>query len=230
MSRSLFITGAGSGLGAALARETGRHGWRVGLCGRTESKLVEVANEIAAAGGHPEIYTTDVVDHATLDTAIAAFRPDALVCCAAMLDQASLADLTPERFAATMATNVQGTFNACRAAITLWQEAGVVGDVVTIASLGGLRGQQRFPGFAAYAASKHAVVGLTETLALEGKQIGVRVNAIAPGAFDTPMSRALGLIPTTSAAEIVPTILYLLDRSKSGALSGATIEIQCNDD
>src|SRR3546814_4681925 len=90
-------------------------------------------------------------------------------------------ELTPARFAEVMAINVGGTFNACRAVMRQWRDAGMHGDIVNVSSLGGLRGMQRFSGFGAYATSKHAVVGLTEALALEGKPHGIRVNAVAPG-------------------------------------------------
>src|SRR3546814_6852020 len=83
-------------------------------------------------------------------------------------------ELTPARFAEVMAINVGGTFNACRAVMRQWRDAGMHGDIVNVSSLGGLRGMQRFSGFGAYATSKHAVVGLTEALALVGKPPGDR--------------------------------------------------------
>jgi NAD(P)-dependent dehydrogenase (short-subunit alcohol dehydrogenase family) len=153
------------------------------------------------------------------------------VCCAAVLGQGSVFDtLTPERFAETLGINVVGTFNACRAAMRMWQEHGTQGDIVTVASLGGIRGMQRFAGFGAYAASKHAIVGLTEALAIEGKPHGIRVNAIAPGTMRTAMTDALGLTPSTLPEAIAPTVEFLLDRQKAGPVTGTTVEIHCNDD
>ncbi len=104
------------------------------------------------------------------------------------------------------------------------------GDIVNISSLGGIRGLQRFTGFGAYATSKHAIVGLTEALALEGKPHGIRVNAVAPGTMRTAMTEALGMTPRTTPEQIAPTIEFLLDRSRSGAVTGTTVEIHCNDD
>ena len=75
-----------------------------------------------------------------------------------------------------------------------------------------------------------AVIGLTEALALEGKPHGIRVNAIASGTLRSPMSAMLGLSPTTMPEAIVPTVEFLLDRTRSGALTGSIIEIHCNDD
>lgn len=190
--------------------------------------LQQLATEL---GDSAKAYPLDVTDDRAVEQAIREFLPDALVNCAAILGQGSVFDeLTAERFAEVQAINVAGSFNTCRAAMRLWREGGIQGDIVNVSSLGGIRGQQKFPGFAAYAASKHAVVGLTEALAIEGKPHDIRVNAIAPGTIRTAMTGALGLEPRTKPADIIPTVEFLLDRGQSGALSGTTIEIHCNDD
>jgi NAD(P)-dependent dehydrogenase (short-subunit alcohol dehydrogenase family) len=226
-ARAVFITGGGSGLGAAVARSLAKRGWHVAIAGRRRELLTQLLSEL---GAHARAYPLDVTDAAAVEAAIHDFRPDALVNSAAVLGQGSVFDeLTPERFAQVQAINVTGSFNACRAAMRLWRDAGVQGDIVNISSLGGIRGMQRFPGFAAYAASKHAVVGLTEALALEGRPSGIRVNAIAPGTMRTAMTGALGLEPVTTPEDVVPTVEFLLDRAQSGPLTGTTLEIHCND-
>lgn len=230
MQRALFITGGGSGLGAAAAFHFAARGWRIGLAGRDGAKLRKVATSITETHGSVESHPLDVADSQALESAIVCFRPDALFCSAGILDRAEVWDaLTPERFAHVMGVNAGGTFNACSAAMKFWRRENIMGDIVNVSSLAGIRGQQRFAGFVAYAASKHAVVGLTEALALEGKPHGIRVNAIAPGAFRSPMSMALGLSPHTMPEAIVPTVEFLLDRARSAALTGITIEIRCND-
>ncbi len=226
--RSIFITGGGSGLGAAVARHLAAAGWRVALVGRRAELLRRLADEL---GQGAAAYPLDVTDAQAVQKAIGDFKPDALVNCAAVLGQGSVFDeLTPARFAEVQAINLQGSFNTCAAAMKLWRAGGVKGDIVNISSLAGIRGMQKFPGFAAYAASKHAIVGLTEALALEGRAHGIRVNAIAPGTMRTAMTEALGLQPKTTPGEIAPTVEFLLDRSRSGALTGATIEIHSNDE
>lgn len=226
MARSVFITGGGSGLGAAAARRLHGLGWRVALAGRGRERLDALARELKGA----EVFALDVGDAQATEAAIRAFRPDALVCCAAILGRGQVWDeLTPERFAEVMRINVGGTFNACRAAMRLWRETAVQGDIVNISSLGGIRGMQRFAGFGAYATSKHAIVGLTEALALEGKPHGIRVNAVAPGTMRTAMTEELGLTPATLPESIAPTIEFLLDRERSGPVTGSTIEVHCND-
>src|SRR3546814_5052402 len=92
------------------------------------------------------------------------------------------------------------------------------GDIVNVSSLGGLRGMQRFSGFGAYATSKHAVVGLTEALALEGKPHGIRVNAVAPGTMKTAMIESLGVEASTLPDDIAPTVAFLLDRRRSAPI------------
>ncbi|MGH8528919.1 MAG: SDR family NAD(P)-dependent oxidoreductase [Nevskiales bacterium] len=226
-SRAIFITGGGSGLGAAVARRLSARGWRVALAGRDAKKLKASASEL----GEARVYALDVADAAAVESAIRDFRPDGLVCCAATLGQGSVFDtLTAERFAQVYAINVAGTFHACASAMRLWREAGIAGDIVNVSSLAGIRGLQKFPGFAAYASSKHAVVGMTEALALEGKAQNIRVNAVAPGAMRTAMMDALGFTPKTIPDDIAPTVEFLLDRAQAGALTGTIIEVHCNDD
>jgi NAD(P)-dependent dehydrogenase (short-subunit alcohol dehydrogenase family) len=227
-ARSVFITGGGSGLGAAVARRLAQRGWRVAIAGRRAEPLLQLAQELGAAA---KTYPLDVTDAQSVERALHDFKPDALVNSAAILGQGGVFDdLTTARFAEVQAINVTGSFNACRAAMRFWRAAALQGDIVNVASLGGIRGLQKFPGFAAYAASKHAVVGLTEALALEGKPHGIRVNAIAPGTMRTAMTVALGLEPSTRPEQIVPTVEFLLDRAQSGALTGTTVEIHCNDE
>lgn len=230
-NRSVFITGGGSGLGAAIARHLGREGWRIALAGRNQTRLDTAAVELKKMGAPAQVFALDVADAAALDVAINEFRPDALVCSAAILGRGDVwGDLTPELFAEVMSINVTGTFNACAAAMKLWKAHGIKGDIVNISSLGGIRGMQKFSGFSAYAASKHAVVGLTEALAVDGRAHGIRVNAIAPGTMRTAMTDALGLEPKTQPDQLAPTVAFLLDRKQSEPITGTTMEVHCNDD
>lgn len=230
-NRSVFITGGGSGLGAAIARHLGREGWRVALAGRDQARLDGAATELKKMGSRAQLFSLDVTDSAAVDVAIREFKPDALVCCAAILGRGDVwGELTPDLFAKVMATNVSGTFNACAAAMKLWRELGIKGDIVNLSSLGGIRGMQKFPNFSAYAASKHAIVGLTEALAIDGREFGIRVNAIAPGTMRTAMTDALGLQPKTQPDQLAPTVAFLLDRTQSEPITGTTMEVHCNDD
>lgn len=225
--RSVLVTGGGSGLGAAVARSLVGRGWRVAIAGRNLARLEALASTLA---GRVEVHVLDVTDPDQLDSAIAAFGPDGLVCSAAVLGHGDVFDgLTPQGFMATLATNVGGTFNACQSAMRAWRAAGVHGDIVTVSSLAGIRGLQRFAGFAAYAASKHAVIGMTEALALDARSSNIRVNAVAPGAMRTPMIDSLPIDRAIDPGAIVPTVEFLLDRSRSAPLNGSIIEIHCDE-
>jgi NAD(P)-dependent dehydrogenase (short-subunit alcohol dehydrogenase family) len=230
VNRSIFITGGGSGLGLAVAERAAQLGWRVALAGRQRARLDAAARALEPTGAQLSSFALDVADAEAVDAAIRAANPDALLCAAGILGRGAAVDeLTAERFRAVLEVNVIGTFNACRAAMRLWREHGKSGDIVNVGSLAGIRGLQRFPGFAAYAASKHAIVGLTEALALEGKPLGIRVNAIAPGTMKSAMTEELGLDPSTLPQNVAPTVEFLLDRQRSGPLTGSTVEIFCND-
>ena len=226
----VFVTGGSSGLGAAVARHYAAAGWRTAIAGRDRMRLNKAASGFAGSAANIDVYPLDVRDSESLAAALAAFAPTAVVCCAAVLGRGDVWNgLTPSLFREVLEINVDGTLNACAAAMRLWRQAQSPGDIVNVSSLAGVRGMQRFEGFAAYAASKHAVIGLTEALALEARPFGIRINAIAPGAMLTPMSQALGLSPSTRPDAVVPTIAFLLDRSRSGPLNGSTLEIHCND-
>lgn len=227
---SLFITGGGSGIGEAIAAHFVSVGWRVAIAGRQLSQLERVASTHRERSGQLTCFPLDVRDYEAIEQAIEAFGPTSLVCSAGILGRGTVWDeLTSKRFSEVMNTNTSGTFNACRAAMLHWRKNKKPGDIVNISSLAGLRGMQKFEGFSAYAASKHAVVGLTEALALDGRTYDIRVNAVAPGAVATAMSKSLGISSSVTPEQIVPTIAFLLDRRQSGTTSGTTIEIHSND-
>jgi 3-oxoacyl-[acyl-carrier protein] reductase len=104
------------------------------------------------------------------------------------------------------------------------------GSVVNLGSLGGIRGTVKFPGLTPYVATKFAIAGLTEALAVEGRSIGVRVNAVAPGAVDTEMLRkaAPHLKTETHPEDVAKVIVYLCDAEESGPLTGTVLEIHSN--
>ncbi len=228
--KAVFITGGGSGLGAEVALLLARDGWRIGLAGRRETALEATRQRLLDAGHAAQCFALDVADFAAVEQAIHEFAPTAVVNSAAVLGQGDIMDsLGPEQFAAVQAINVNGSFNTCCAAMRWWHSHKQPGDIVNISSLSGIRGMQAFPGFSAYAASKHALVGLTEALAQDGRAHAIRVNAIAPGMMRTDMLAQLGITASTLPQEIAPTVAFLLDRRQSGPITGTTIEIHCND-
>ncbi len=117
----------------------------------------------------------------------------------------------------TLGVNLTGSFLCCRAAFTAMRAAGE-GRIVNIASLSGIYATEKFAGLAAYNVSKYGVIGLTEAIAVEGKQYGISAICVSPGAVDTP-----GLTPD----DVAELILALLDSPLAPA-SGANIPLFSN--
>ena len=99
------------------------------------------------------------------------------------------------------------------------------GSIVMVSSLSGVAGAEKFPGMAAYVAAKSGLAGLTEALAVEGRPHGIRVNAISPGAVDTPMLRIAGVDgPRLQPAEVARIIAWLAT-PESAPLSGSNLRL-----
>jgi NAD(P)-dependent dehydrogenase (short-subunit alcohol dehydrogenase family) len=127
-----------------------------------------------------------------------------------------------------MAVNLRGAVLCARQAFRLMQECG--GSMVNVSSLGGMPGAEKFPGYAAYTVSKFALTGLTEALAAEGRDYGIRVNGVAPGAVDTAMLQQAAPHLRTGAgpADVAKVIAFLCDSTESGCMTGATLVINSN--
>jgi NAD(P)-dependent dehydrogenase (short-subunit alcohol dehydrogenase family) len=125
---------------------------------------------------------------------------------------------------------VRGVFLASRELFRRLADLGHGGAIVNVSSLGGLRGVEKFPGFAPYTVSKFAVVGMTECLAVEGREAGVCVNCVAPGAVETRMlaEAAPFLKTSTSPDDVARTIAFLAEEGLAGKLNGAVLEIHSN--
>jgi 3-oxoacyl-[acyl-carrier protein] reductase len=135
---------------------------------------------------------------------------------AGMIDAAPLVDTTLEQWQRMFEVNVHAIFMTCRRALPSMLERGA-GAIVNVASISGIVGPEKFPGFVSYCASKGAVISLTEALAVEVKSRGVRVNCVSPGSVDTPMwAAASGGAPASmTPAEVAEAILFLAsDRSR----------------
>jgi NAD(P)-dependent dehydrogenase (short-subunit alcohol dehydrogenase family) len=189
--KRVFITGASSGLGAALALRYASQGATLGLLARRGDALAA----LIATLPHPQLhraYALDVTDHAGLRGAAADFIAhaggiDVVVACAGV----SFGTLTefPEdldAFAAIMAINVTATVATFAPFIATMKAQATPARLVGIGSVAGIRG---LPGAEAYSASKAAVISYCESLRLELKPHGIRVVTITPGYIDTPMTK-----------------------------------------
>lgn len=184
----ILVTGASQGIGRAIALSFARHGARVALVARSAERLDQVAAEIVAQGGEALALPTDVTDESLVaqmvERALARFgRIDGLVNSAGVAPLAPIAECTLESWEWTMRVNATGTFLCCRAVWTPMAQQGG-GSILNISSGAGKRAHAKW---VAYCASKWAVMGLTESLALEGFPLGIRVNALCPGPTATPM-------------------------------------------
>ena len=219
-----LITGAGTGIGACCALELARLGASVVLAGRRAEPLDDVAHKIVASAGSALAIPADVTSEEAMEDLVAQTmqrfgRLDFAVNSAGIGNKGSVLETDAAAFDRVMKTNVHGTFFALRAELKAMLATGG-GAIVNVASIAGLRA---LPGLsAAYTTSKHAVVGLTRSVALEYATHGIRINAIAPGTTDTELlARLPGPVREKLAAasamhrmampiEIVRGILYLL--------------------
>jgi NAD(P)-dependent dehydrogenase (short-subunit alcohol dehydrogenase family) len=230
--RLALVTGASRGIGAATAEAIAAAGAHVALAARDGDALEAVADRIRAAGGTATAVPTDVSnvgDIERLFAAVAAAGPlAALVCAAGVLTPAPFADTTPELWQRTLEVNLTGAFLCCRSAFAAMRAAGE-GRIVNIASLSGVYATEKFPGLAAYNVSKYGVIGLTEAIATEGRELGISAICLSPGAVDTEMlARANpALRPGLTPADVAELIVALLD-SPLAAASGANIPLFSN--
>lgn len=185
-----LVTGAGGGIGSAVARRLAREGGRVVLCDVDERAADGVVAEIRAEGGDAEGLAVDLSDGGAcaraVDDVVARHGAlDVLVNCAGINRRGDLLTISEEDWRRSFAVNVDPIFHLCRAGLPHMRGRG--GAVVNIASQWGL---QPAAAHVAYNVSKAAVVALTRSLARDHAGQGVRVNAVCPGEIRTPMLEA----------------------------------------
>ncbi|KOU72800.1 short-chain dehydrogenase [Streptomyces sp. MMG1533] len=201
--RTALVTGGGSGIGRAVALAFAAEGANVVVAGRRQEPLDGTVTLIEAAGGKALAVTGDVSRAADAEALVAAAVDhfgslDVAVNNAGVFrGGAPLAELSEEDWHTQLDINVTGVFLALRAEIRRMRTQPSGGAIVNIASTFGVH--TRHPGAAAYAASKAAVSVLTRGAALDHIRDGVRINAVSPGAVDTPMSLRPGETETDRA-------------------------------
>ncbi len=190
-NRIALITGGGRGIGRAIALAFAREGAQVALAARTATQLKEVASEIdKETGANALAVVCDISDPRDVSALFARVEErfsrglEILVNNAGIAESAPLTKTDDDLWHRHLAINLSGTFYCIRAALPLMIERGW-GRVINVASIAAKTGA---PYIAAYSASKHGVLGLTRSVALEVAAKGITVNAICPGYVDTEMT------------------------------------------
>ena len=183
------MTGASRGIGEAVARRMAAEGARVSLAARDESSTRRIASEIVQAGGDAfsvacDVTRMDSVSPAIAETARRFGKIDVLVNNAGLGGPTPLDDPDDSRWDAIIATNLTAVFRVTRAALPKIPDGG------RILNMSSVVGRFGVAGLSAYSATKHGVIGLTRTMALELAPRQITVNAICPGWVDTDMGRA----------------------------------------
>jgi len=226
------VTGASRGIGAATARALAGAGAHVVLAARDHDALAGVAGIIREAGGEATSVPADVSKPGDVERLFAVAGQvgplAALVCAAGVLTSAPFGETTLDIWEETIGVNLTGSFLCGRAAYTAMRAAGE-GRIVNIASLSGIYATEKFSGLAAYNVSKYGVIGLTEAIAVEGRQHGISAICVSPGAVDTQMLRRANpeLRPGLTPGDVAKLILALLDSPLAPA-SGANIPLFSN--
>lgn len=194
-----FITGGGSGIGAATAERFAEEGARVVICGRRQEPLDEVVARIRAVGGQAEAVVADVSDEAAFTAALADCarrhgRLDILVNNAMAYTWGPIESMSSADWQANFATSVDGTFWGTRSALQLMKAHG--GAIVNLSSICGTLGTAWMAG---YSAAKAAVINFSRAAAAEGAAHGIRVNVVIPAVVETPATAGMLSDPAAKA-------------------------------
>jgi len=228
MPNIAVVTGASRGIGEATARRLAADGYSVVAAARTTAELERLAVE--TRGVTP--CTVDVASESDIErlatTASELGRVEVWVNNAALLVPTPFGSLNLELWRETMAVDLDGVFLGCHEAYRRMARSGG-GVIVNLASLSGVVHVEKFPGLAAYNVAKAGVIALSEAVALEGRDRGVRCMCLSPGAVATTMlQQANPQLRTEMKPDDVAAIIAFLVRPEAAWLSGVNIPIFSN--
>ncbi len=229
-----LVTGASRGIGKATASAFAQAGAMVALAARDSDALAANVAEIEADGGVALACPCNVADEASVQALFArvaeAFGPlDILVNAAGAIAQTRFEQMEVATWDHVLGVNLRGVFLCCREAFRQMIPHGG-GIIISLSSLSGAPGVEKFPGLSAYNVSKYGVNGLSEILAVEGRPHNIRVVAVSPGAVDTEMLRTAAphLKPGMTPAELARILLFIAGPD-ARPLSGANLVIFSNE-
>jgi hypothetical protein len=203
-----LVTGAGSGIGAEIARRLAAEGASVTVSDIADANGAAVVEQIRAAGGVADYFHADIASPTGAEELVAHVvatygRLDLAVNNAGLAEKPGpMHLLDPDDWARTIAVDLTGTWLCMRAELAHLVETGAGGAIVNIASGAG---EKATPGLTAYSAAKHGVVGLTRTGAMDYIKQGIRINAVAPGTILTPAMESFGPEQMATWSALMPT-------------------------
>ncbi len=204
------VTGASRGIGRAIALRLAA-GHEIVAVARSTAKLESLATEIGAAGGQCRALTLDITDAAAVSEALEGINASVLVNNAGIGIVRPLLELQPDEWHSMMDVNVNALYHVTRALLPGMVERGR-GHVINI---GSMAGRSAFVGGSAYAATKHFVVGFSESLLLEVRERGVKVSVVMPGSTNTSFGRGGGgkewALTATDVADAVAHVVATPD-------------------
>jgi len=219
------VTGASSGIGEATAILLARAGARVALFARSASRLEELAasdpDRMIAVPG--DASSEESLDRLVNETRRRFGSCTILVNNAGHIEPKLVEEMSCAEWDMHFSVNVRAAFILSRLVLPGMRNEGR-GAIVNVASISGVPGPQKFPGFAAYCAAKGALISFTEALATEVKDAGIRVNSVSPGSVDTPMLRR---VAPSLEADITPEemadLIAFLASDHSKAMNGQNL-------
>ncbi|MGE8443165.1 MAG: SDR family NAD(P)-dependent oxidoreductase [Comamonas testosteroni] len=233
-----FVTGGGSGIGAATAERFAQEGANVVICGRRKQPLDEVVARIKAAGGSAEAIVADVGNEAQFVGALEQTAKkhgglDILVNNAMAYTWGGIDGMTTADWHANFSTSVDGTFWGTRTALKLMGAKG--GSIVNISSICGTLGT---PYMSGYSAAKAAIINFSRAAAAEGAAAGIRVNVVIPAVVETPATAGMladeasrknteKLIPmgrVGQSSELASAVLFLAS-DEASYVTGAALPV-----